>query len=273
MDAAVGSEAVDTQSRFAALVGRAGPAVPLDEAALCIAAAGRGDGAPTDIDEQLARLDRLAELCPTPSVEGICWLLYSHLGLRGARGDYDDPRHSFLDQVLDRQLGIPISLAVIAIEIGRRVGVQLEGVGMPGHFLVGDPAHPDSYLDVFHEGRRLDTGQCRAMYQQGFGAQAPWSPDLLSAVSSHSILARMLANLTGSYRARDDMAGRLWVARFRAAVPGRPVAEQAALADELAQVGCFDLAAGLLEGAAGDDPTPPASRLRERSRALRARLN
>jgi regulator of sirC expression with transglutaminase-like and TPR domain len=263
---------VDPEARFASLVRRAPGEVPLDEAALCIAAAGQPQ---LDIDEQLARLDDLAARCERRSIEGVCELLFERLGLTGARDHYDDPRHSWLDQVLDRRVGIPISLAVITIEIARRVGVAVDGVGMPGHFLVRDPARPATFLDVHDAGRHLNADGCRALYRRLFGAHAPWSSNLLAPTPPVAILARMLANLTGSYQARDDARGRLWVARMRSTIPNRPAAELVALADELAMLGPFGRAADLLDTAAAtaglDDHA--GERMRVRAAELRARLN
>src|SRR3954464_13090403 len=74
--------------------------------------------------------------------------LYEELGFSGNRDHYDDPRNSFLNEVLDRRLGIPISLAVVYLEIGRRAGVRLEGVNFPGHFLVRSPARPGEMEDL-----------------------------------------------------------------------------------------------------------------------------
>jgi len=85
----------------------------------------------------------------------------------GNRRDYYDPRNSLLDQVLERQLGIPITLAIVAMEVGRRLGVPLSGVGMPGHFLVGSDG---SYFDPFHQGR--DAG-CQVPGRLGIGTQTP----------------------------------------------------------------------------------------------------
>ena len=80
-----------------------------------------------------------AQIGPADTGE-VCRFVFETLGVRGDLQTYDDPRNSYLDQVLDRRLGIPISISVLLMEIGRRCGVPLEGVGMPGHFLLRDPA-------------------------------------------------------------------------------------------------------------------------------------
>ena len=263
---------MDAAARFAQLVRRPPGEVPLDEGALCIAAVGQPD---LDVDRQLRRLDELASTCAAASIDALCDRLFGELGLRGAVEDYEDPRHSFVDQVLDRRTGIPITLAVVTMEVGRRLGVDLEGVGMPGHFLLRDPAEPDRYLDVYRRGARVGPEGCRAIYHGVFGAGAPWSTELLAPVGSPDILSRMLTNLTGSYRARGDRIGRLWVARLRAVIPDRPAAEVVAVADELAQLGPSDQAARLLEDLARrpDLDDHALEQLHGRALELRARLN
>ena len=178
--------------RFHALVQGPEAALPLDEAALLLAAHAEPD---LDVARQLARLDGVAARCPERSVDGVRTLLFGELALQGNVDDYDDPRNSFLDQVLDRRVGIPISLSVLTIEVGRRVGVAFEGIGLPGHFLVrpvGDPVH---LMDPFHHGRLLDVDGCASLFQSLYGPAAPFSPSLLVPVGPRQILARMLANL------------------------------------------------------------------------------
>jgi regulator of sirC expression with transglutaminase-like and TPR domain len=254
---------------FEALVDGAGQGVPLDRAALLISACAQPG---LDVDTQLGRLDDVAAQVREASVEGVTSLLFGRLGLRGNTDDYGDPRNSFLDQVLDRRLGIPISLAVLAMEVGRRVGVTLVGVGMPGHFLIG--AGPAAYIDAFRGGQRLDIDGCRRLYGTLFGASAPWSPGLLVPTPSRAIVARMLANLTSSYRRRDDTRARAWVARLRAAAAAG-VRERLQVAEELRDVGRFDLAALVLDQAAGVEglEVGSAERLRAEAANTRARLN
>ena len=113
------------------IASRSEPDLALDEAALVIAAQANPE---LDVGGQLRRLDELAASLPEAGVASLCRGLFGELGLRGDTKHYDDPRNSYLDQVLNRRLGIPISLSVLLIEIGRRQGLVLEGVGMPGHF-------------------------------------------------------------------------------------------------------------------------------------------
>src|SRR5207244_3904709 len=130
------------RASFAALIDRPGEEIPLAEAALLIAAE---EYPGLDIGEYLSRLDALADTVREavdnvshPEEVGV--LLTNHLhdseGFRGNVDDYYDPRNSFLNEVFDRRRGIPISLSILYIEVGRRLGVSLRGIGMPGHFLV-----------------------------------------------------------------------------------------------------------------------------------------
>ncbi|MDA8045945.1 MAG: transglutaminase-like domain-containing protein, partial [Actinomycetota bacterium] len=135
---------MDVPARWADLVRRPEPEVPLDEAALLISAAADPG---LDVDAQMARLDDLGARVGSDEPDAVSRLLFGELGLRGDRDGYYQPVNSYLDRVLDRGLGIPITLAVLLVEVGRRAGVVLEAVGMPGHFLVRDPARPGTLID------------------------------------------------------------------------------------------------------------------------------
>lgn len=255
--------------RFLALVGR--PEFPLDEAALLLAAHAEPE---LDVDAQLARLDRLAAACPDASVQGVVDLLFAQLGLRGNLEDYGDPRNSFLNQVLDRGTGIPISLSVLTMEIGRRVGVIFEGIGMPGHFLIRLAAMPSVLLDPFHAGRQIGPEDAQELFVRIHGGMAPFSPALLVPTPSPAIVARMLFNLRNSYRSRGDGAALAWVGRLLAAMPFIGDAEVLETARQLSEVGRFPDAAEVLEGLAdrtvdGED----ATRRRAQAARMRARLN
>src|SRR5437764_7768135 len=140
-------------AHFADLVARPEDKIPLDEAALLIAYQARPG---LDIGAGLARLDDLAASCNPPTFDGLVRHLFDDLGFRGNVEHYQDPDNSYLDQVLQRRLGIPISLSVLTMEVGRRLGIGLDGVGMPGHFLVRPAAAPATFADPFDGGRRLD---------------------------------------------------------------------------------------------------------------------
>jgi regulator of sirC expression with transglutaminase-like and TPR domain len=126
---------VELSERFAALLRRPEAEVPLDEVALVIAAHARPE---LDIGAQLTRLDELAATCFAPTLDALVRHLFVDLGFRGNEGDYYDPRNSYLDEVVERRLGIPITLSVLTIEVGRRIGVPVAGVSLIGRIVLGD---------------------------------------------------------------------------------------------------------------------------------------
>jgi len=263
---------MDRSARWREIVTRPEAELPLDEGALLIAAMADDS---LDVSVQLARLDDAAAQIGRADAGAVCRFVFETLGVRGDLQTYDDPRNSYLDQVLDRRLGIPISISVLLMEIGRRCGVPLEGVGMPGHFLLRDPREPDVLIDAFSGGRRLDHAACAELLRAVAGAEAQLLPAYLAPVGPRSILARMLANLDQSFRRRDDKEGGRWVTRLRAAIPGQPLTERVALADTFVRLGCVDEAASLFEELARRPETPVdvARRLQARARGLLAPYN
>jgi regulator of sirC expression with transglutaminase-like and TPR domain len=196
--------------------------VPLDEIALCIAAHVRPD---LDMAHELARLDALAEALPATGLATLAVTLFDDqasgtLGFRGNRDDYYDPDNSMLDQVLERHTGIPITLSVLAIEVGRRVGLHLVGVGLPGHFLVSDGADSPTFIDPFNGGRLLDVAGCGALFRSAQGEGVPFDRRWLAPVGTEEIASRMLTNLRAIYAQRHDQLSLEWVTRLRARVPG-----------------------------------------------------
>ncbi|SDF85623.1 transglutaminase-like domain-containing protein [Pseudonocardia oroxyli] len=257
------SEAV---ARFVDLV--RGPEPPLDEAALALAA-----GADPDLEAErwLGELDRLA--AGVDSLPALVRRLFVEEGFAGDTGDYGDPRNSLLPEVLTRKLGIPITLAVVCIEVGRRAGIALEGVGMPGHFLVRVP-HSGHLLDVFDGGRRLDRADCAELYRRATGSTAPFGPHLLPRVSTREILLRMLENLRAAQRRRGGPADREWVLRMRLALRSDADA-LVELGEVLAAQARWDEGARLIAAylSSGDQPPEVAERLRRTAAGLLAHLN
>jgi regulator of sirC expression with transglutaminase-like and TPR domain len=201
--------------RFAALVGRGTPdAVPLDAAALAMAAVLRAR--PTD--HALAALDDLAAGCDDASFEGVRAHLFDRLGFQGDSSDYDHPRNSFLDVVLERRRGLPILLATVTIEVARRVGVGVVGVGMPMHFLVRAADDADAFVDPF-TGRALDRAGVRRRFDELTGGRLAWDEAHLTPTPARLVVLRMLTNLRASYARRRDAIGLALVAKMRAAIP------------------------------------------------------
>src|SRR5690606_15405971 len=152
------------------------------------------------------------------ALASLCRLLFDDLGFHGNADDYSDPDNSFLDRVVERRTGIPISLSVLTLEVGRRVGVPLVGVGLPGHFLLRDQVDQGLYIDPFRRGARLREPQVAELFGRIHGG-AQLVPAHLAPVGRHAILARMLANLRAIYTERGDRRALAWVLRARTMVP------------------------------------------------------
>ena len=202
------------RAQFAALVQQPEEQWHLDRAALLIAQEAYPDLA---IEQYLRRLDVLAETARAclPRVAGhAMWsrddalravreVLVEQEGFGGNEEDYHDPRNSFLNEVLDRRVGLPITLSLVYMEVSRRLGVPAQGIGLPGHFIVGWP--PDRpggemrYLDPFHDGRELTVDDCGELFREMFGTDIPFSADLLQAVGKRALIARILRNLKLHY--------------------------------------------------------------------------
>jgi regulator of sirC expression with transglutaminase-like and TPR domain len=260
---------VDPTTRFVSLVSDATVEPPLDEAALLIAAHVHPA---LDIGFWTGRLDDLAEACADPTFDALRHQLFVIDGFRGNAARYDDPANSLLDAVLERRLGIPITLAVVMLEVARRVGVDAVGIGMPGHFLVGDPGRPGRFCDVFSGGALLDVDACSAIYSRTAGAAHAFEPRMLAPASHRAIIARILANLERSSLAGDPVHA-TWMTTLHVAIAGLPIVERIALARRLGYLGRVTVAADELEELAALVSDEPAARLRDEARALRSRLN
>jgi regulator of sirC expression with transglutaminase-like and TPR domain len=159
-----------------------------------------------EIESEKRKISELApSLVPRGSASEIAGYLsrhfYGRLGFRGNADDYYDPRNSYLNQVLERRLGIPISLALLYVELARAAGAHAEGVGFPGHFLVRirDERGHGLLIDPFHEGAELDAPALRQLSTRFAGAPDDLDPRWLAPASGRSILVRMLSNLRGIY--------------------------------------------------------------------------
>jgi len=208
---------VDPVARFGALVRGPESGIPLDEAALLIAAVDHE----VDVESHLRGLDVLAASTAADDVAALAHALFVERGFTGNTVDYGDPRNSYLDEVLYRRLGIPITLSVLMIEVGRRRGIDLVGVGMPGHFLVGAD---DRFVDPFHGGRLLDAAGARRLFDRTHPG-APFADHYLDAVGARSVLARMLANLVGTFLGRDPLRA-IGAIRLQLEIPGLAPAER-----------------------------------------------
>jgi regulator of sirC expression with transglutaminase-like and TPR domain len=250
----------DPTSRFAVLAERADEALPLDEAVLLVAAHALPG---LDIGAELARLDDLATGVGAPTVDALRAHLVERLGFAGDLSTYHDARNSLLPEVLDRRLGIPLTLAVVAMEVGRRSGVPLLGVGMPGHFLVRPQDDPGRFVDLFHGGAELDRAGCQAIFAR-LHPDAAWDDAFLSPVGPRAIVTRMLTNLISAYRRSGDRRALCWALDLRLRLPGGTDRDRRELAVVLGAAGRYGEAASALEGTGRDRDHRAAARLRAR---------
>jgi regulator of sirC expression with transglutaminase-like and TPR domain len=202
--------------RFAELVESQGEAIPLDLASALIAQCADAAVRP---DAILAQLDVLAETCPGYTLDSLLPHLFGHGRFGPDHDDYYDPRNSLIDRVLERRCGIPITLAVVGLEVGRRIGVPMAGVGMPGHFLLQDKVDRTVFIDPFHGGRLLREADCQQLFHHVTGGGSTWSTELLAPVGNLSIVTRMLNNLRVVYTRRQDLGALRWVMALRACLP------------------------------------------------------
>jgi regulator of sirC expression with transglutaminase-like and TPR domain len=194
---------------FAVLVGQGteDERIDLVRAALTIA---RTDYPNLDASVYCSRIEELAQRVkrlvpdlgdPFASIAALNQVLFEEEGFRGNRDDYYDVRNSFLNDVLDRKLGIPITLAVVYMEVARRVGFPLVGVGMPGHFLLKhyDVEGREILIDPFNRGGIITATDCQRRLDEIYGGQMPLQPEFLIGVSRRQVLVRMLNNLRSIY--------------------------------------------------------------------------
>jgi len=186
--------------------------VDLAEASLLIAGAEYPD---LDPAVYLARLDELAsalrreagDVSGEDAVPALNRLLFEREGFRGNTEDYYDPRNSFLNDVLDRRTGIPISLCTVYMEVARRAGLSVEGVGLPGHFVVRLASSPAPLLvDPFHAGAVITIEDCQRRLDRIYSGRLRLEPSMLAPCGRKAILSRMVRNLKGIYVKAGDYA-------------------------------------------------------------------
>lgn len=234
---------------FAAMVGDGvdDERIDLTRAALTIA---RTEYANLDAEPHVAEIERLAERVRAringpgeaeQMVPALNAVLYGEEGFRGNDADYYDPRNSFLNDVLQRRLGIPITLSLVYMEVARRVGFPLLGVGMPGHFLVKHyaPEGREVLIDPYDRGRVLTMRDCQRRLDGIYGGELPLEPGMLSSISRRQMLTRMLNNLKGGYLAARNFRKALPIVDLLLAIyPRSPedVKQRATLRQSLGQV-------------------------------------
>jgi len=164
------------------------------------------------VDAYLERLDGLARgvdgsrrsTDPLGRLHRLREYLFVEQGFAGNREDYYDPRNSFLNDVLDRRQGIPITLSLVLIEVGKRLGLAVEGIGLPGHFIAGARLDDSQiFLDPFNGGALLTPESCEKLVGRVLGRKVTLTDEHYAPVSGRQLLGRMLANLKAIYWQRQ----------------------------------------------------------------------
>jgi regulator of sirC expression with transglutaminase-like and TPR domain len=199
------------RSRFADIVQKPEPEIDLASASLLIAAEEYPQLTP---EPYLRRLDELAErardrmwdaTAPIMMLQEVNRVLFEEEGFRGNRSEYYDPRNSFLNDVIDRKTGIPITLSIAYLEVGWRLDLPLHGVNFPGHFLVRYAGEAVQLLvDPFQNGMIRFEDEAQNLLDHVYGGSVRMQPDFLRVADRRDILVRLLTNLKGNYLNRRD---------------------------------------------------------------------
>lgn len=203
---------------FARLVSRPDGTIDLAEASLLIA---KEEYPELDVPRYLARLEEMADRVrlrvgpvkdPHRLIAGLNDYLFQELGFCGNTENYYDPRNSFLNDVLDRRTGIPITLSTVYLEVGRRIGLRLHGVGMPGHFLVKYAAADEEIvIDPFGGGAIVSAAECQRILDRIYHGKMAFEPRFLAVLGTRQILSRMLNNLKAIFFHTQEYAKALGV--------------------------------------------------------------
>ena len=195
-----------SRKTFHQLVTLPDAAIPLAEASLIIACE---EYPQLELTPYLEELDEIAEAAresrapsdtPLETVQKINRVLFDTYGFRGNTDDYYDPRNSFFNDVLDRRVGIPITLSTVYIEVSRRLNFSIAGVGMPGHFLVKYyDRREEFFIDPYNRGEILTQNDCRERLHSIYGDSLEFHDRLLGRATNRQILWRMLNNLKDIY--------------------------------------------------------------------------
>ncbi len=200
--------------RFRAQIAHPDDQINLAEAALCIAWEDRGGPGPDQALDELDQIavaarERIAGLDEAPArVQALNTFLFDDLGFRGNTWSYGEPENSFVDHALQTRAGLPITLSLIYLEVGWRLGLPVAGVALPGHFIVRYLADAESFfIDPFHRGRRWSMAECVTQIRLFYGDSSPETVAfVLQPPTRRAILARMLRNLKGAYIERGQTA-------------------------------------------------------------------
>ena len=246
-------------------------AIDLIRAALCIAAEHNPQLDPEDSYRSLAKLTERArvQIDTQQSLEEIasqlCYLLYRQVGFSGDSKDYYNPDNSYINRVLETRRGIPVSLALVYIGVGEALGLSIDGVGFPGHFLLKlRSAEPDNtpnktqaesvIIDPF-AGQVLSIDDCKDLLGVSSGNTLPFKPEFLNSISKRAFLRRMLGNLKTIYINKSDYAQALSFCDRLLLLDNDSVQDRVDRAGVLEKLECYEPAAQDLEQLLSLKPT------------------
>jgi regulator of sirC expression with transglutaminase-like and TPR domain len=208
------TEAAATRARFERLIAQPEAEIDLVRGALAIAAHGRRDA---DLNRPLEVLEDLAERvrlrldvgdAQTHVIDRLHAVIYREAGFRGpSAAEFHDPRLSLLDVVVERRIGLPINLAIVELAVAWRIGLALNGIGLPGHFIIGAPG--GVLIDPAAAGRRLTPDDCQALIRRSIGEGVLFHAGMLRPASKREILTRVLRNLRAAQLAARDWTAAL----------------------------------------------------------------
>jgi regulator of sirC expression with transglutaminase-like and TPR domain len=238
-----------------------------------------------EVDRYLERLDTMADGLrgrlgdsPRSAIAALNRVLFEEQGFRGNTREYYDPRNSFLNDVLDRRTGIPITLSTVYIAVGRRAGVSVEGVGLPGHFVVrvSTPAG-EALADPFNGGAVLTPEDCQERLDRIYGGRVRMAAGMLAPCPARAVLTRTVRNLKAIYMKAEDHERALRTAELLVLLSQGAAEEIRDRGLVYASLECYALAAADLETYVAATPqAPEAEQLRAKIAELRhkaARLN
>jgi regulator of sirC expression with transglutaminase-like and TPR domain len=211
-------------SQFEEVMDLPDPEVDLARAALLLAASEYPD---LSIERDLFMLQRLAgdlasrlldEDDPLYRMNTLSQHLFDDVGFQGNTTDYYNPGNSYLNRVLERKLGIPITLSLVYVEVGKRLDIPLVGVGLPGHFLVGHRDVAGLFVDPFNRGILLSEDECRQRVVEAVRAPFQWDPAYLDPVTNRGFMTRIIRNLKAIYLQQRDHARVLSIIDFALAL-------------------------------------------------------
>ncbi len=238
-----------------------------------------------DVDTTLLRIDALADGLrttgfrpgePAADVDALVGHLAGVHGFVGDHGTYHDPANSLLGEVLDRRRGLPITLTILYVAIGRRLGVPIFPVALPGHVVAGvGGGEQPVVFDPFHGGARLDEAEMTRRVEEATDGRLGFRRSMLRPSPAPNMIRRLLNNLTRDFTTADRPRDALWTVDLKLLLPNRLPDDHRVRGELLGRIGRFDEAATAYEAYldAVTEDAPDREEIRRAAIRSRARLN